>query len=358
MLAYFALLLVGVRIIEEVFREVSRISYFGDLSRLSGLAASARDTAKNVDDVIVTFFALTMAFLLILPVAWVHMITKGEETDPALTQTLIMLGVIVAGVMLLLEDNLARSFSLVGVVAAVRFRNTLKNPKDAVFVFLALGVGMACGLQSYHIGLFLSVFECAILLVLWAYQTGAPVAGTADLMATLQASEKKGDRTPAEALAWLTPEARARLEADLETQSRYITMAERFRGGRGKKRPNAVVTVETTSGSGSARSHINAEMEEHRGRWRLLGSEEKDGATVLEYLGTLARKRTPPLGFLERLRTADPDVRRVSFRSLRTMFAASGAGEVPGDPLEAHPGSSAAPAANGHDHHPAGRSAR
>lgn len=325
MLTYFVLLAVGGRILQEIFKEISATAYFAELSRLSGLAASTLDATKNLDDFIVTFFALTITFLLILPVAWVHMITKGDETDASLTQTLIVLSVIVAGVMLLLEDNLARSFSLVGVVAAVRYRNTLKDPKDAVFVFLSLGIGMSCGLQSYHVALFLSVFECAILLVLWAYQTGAPAVGEADLLKTLKASEKKGARTPAEALAWLTPEARGRLETDLETQSRYITMAGMFANKNGKKRPNAVITVETTSGSRSARDHVNAEMEDHRGKWRLLGTDEKDGVTQLEYLGRLPRKRTPPLNFLERLRKVDPDVRHVTFRSLRKMLAARAA---------------------------------
>lgn len=319
MLTYFALVIVGVQILQEIFKEISNTEYVTELSRVSGLAASILDVNKNLDDLIVTFFALTIAFFLILPVAWVHILTKGDEADPSLTQTLVMLSVIVAGVMLLLEDNLARSFSLVGVVAAVRYRNTLKDPKDAVYVFLSLGIGMSCGLQSYHVAMFLSLFECAILLVLWVYQTGAPAVGEANLLQTLQASEKKGERTPAEALAWLTPEARGRLEADLETQSRYITLAGMLANKKGK-RPNAVITVETT-GSASARNSINAQMEDHRGKWRLLGTEEKDGVTTLEYLGRLARKRTPPLNFLERLRTADPGVRHVGFRSLRKMMA-------------------------------------
>jgi hypothetical protein len=319
MLAYFVLLLVGLRIVQEIFKEVSTAAYFGELSRLSGLASATLDATKNIDDLIVTFFALAFAFLLILPVAWVHMITNEDQPDPSLTQTLIMLSVIVAGVMLLLEDNLARSFSLVGVVAAVRYRNTLKDPKDAVLVFLSLGVGMACGLQRYHVALFLSFFECAILLVLFAYHTGAPVLGTATLLATLKASEKKGERTPAEALAWLTPEARGRFESDLETQGRYIAIAGTLGGGDGKKRANAMIIVETTAGSGSARKHVNAAMEDHRGRWRLLGANEKDGLTVLEYLGRVQRKHSPPVSFLERLRRSDPDVRQVAFRSLRKM---------------------------------------
>lgn len=332
MLTYFFLLCIGVYILEEIFKEIAKTNYFVELSRLSGLGAANLDTTKNIDDVIVTFFALTITFLLILPVAWVHIITKGNDTDPALTQTLIVLSTIVAGVMLLLEDNLARSFSLVGVVAAVRYRNTLKDPKDAVYVFLSLGVGMACGLQSYHVALFLSFFDCAILLVLWVYQTGGVAVGEADLLSTLKASEKKGERTPAEALAWLTPEARGRLEADLFTQSKYILMAGMFANKKGKK-PNAVITVETVSGSTGARDALNQMLQDDSGKWRLLGSELRDGVTVLEYLGRLPRKRTPPVNLLERLRQVHPDVRYVTFRSLRKMLGdkSEGAGPAAND---------------------------
>gem|GEM_PF-1525609 len=323
MLVYFVMLSVGVRLLEEILRELSKTSYTDELSRVSGVAASILDVNKNTDDLLVTFFSLVITFLLILPVSWVHRITKGDESDPSLNQTLIVLSVIVAGVMLLLEDSLARSFSLVGVVAAVRYRNTLKDPKDAVYVFLSLGIGMACGFQSYHIGLLLSLFECGILLILWIYQTGLPAPGEANLLQTLQASEKKGERTPAQALAWLTPDARERLEADLETQSRYITMAAMFENKKGKK-PNSVITVQT-SGSAEARNAINAHMEDHRGKWRLLGTDVRDGATVLEYLGSLQKKHTPPLNFLERLRQAHPEVQYVGFRSLRKMIAGKAA---------------------------------
>lgn len=319
MLAYFVLILVGVRILQEIFIEISTTKYVAELSRVSGLAASILDVNKNLDDLIITFFALTITFLLILPVAWVHTLSKGDESDPSLTQTLVMLSIIVAGVMLLLEDNLARSFSLVGVVAAVRYRNTLKDPKDAVYVFLSLGIGMACGLQAYHVAMLLSFFECAILLVLWVYRTGAPQVDEANLLQNLKASEKKGERTPAEALAWLTPEARDRLEADLETQSRYITLAAMLPNKNGK-RPNCVIAVQTV-GSVAARDAVNAQMEDHRGKWRLLDTTEKDGVTTLEYMGRLPRKNSPPVSFLERLRKADDGVKHVTFRSLRKMIA-------------------------------------
>lgn len=317
MASYFVLILVGARILQEILEEIAKTEYIAELSRVSGLAAAILDVNKNVDDLIITLASLTITFLLILPVAWVHTLSKGDNPDPSLTQTLIMVSIIVAGVMLLLEDNLARSFSLVGVVAAVRYRHNLQDSKDAVYVFLSLGIGMACGLQAYHVAVLLSVFECVILLVLWIFHTGAPAMGEANVLAALKAKEKKGERSPAEALAWLTPDARARLESELETQSRYITLASMLASKNGK-RPNCVITVET-DGTATARDRVNDEMDDHRGRWRLVNTTDKDGTTTLEFLGRLGKKRTPPVKFLERLRTAHHGVKHVAFRSLRKM---------------------------------------
>jgi hypothetical protein len=63
-------------------------------------------------------------------------------------QLLIILPLVVAGIVVLVKDSLALAFSLAGIVAAVRFRNTLDDSKDAVYVFLATGVGLAAALIS------------------------------------------------------------------------------------------------------------------------------------------------------------------------------------------------------------------
>ena len=331
MLGYFFALTVGLKVLEEVIAAFAQSRPVGNLVRVSRLMESILDVTKNLDELLVTLFTLAIAFLLILPVSWVLKITKGDEREPSLTQTLIVLSMIVAAVTLLIQDSLARSFGLVGVVAAVRYRNTLKDSKDAVYVFLALAIGMACGLHAYPVAALLSFFECAVLFGLWIYsRREGPTE--ASLLERLRLAEKRGTRTPEQALAWLTPEARERLEEDLEAQSRYITMASVISRKDGK-RPNAAITVKL-SGTGAARDRVNAEMEAHGGEWVLLGAEETNGATTLEYLGRVSRKKTPPLKFIERLQQAHPEVQHVTFRSLRKMVA---------DKIEVGPGHVAAP---------------
>jgi len=61
--------------------------------------------------------------------------------------------------MVIIGSNIARAFALVGAMSIVRFRNPLKNPKDLVYIFASIAIGMACGTFFYEYALiFLVIF--------------------------------------------------------------------------------------------------------------------------------------------------------------------------------------------------------
>jgi hypothetical protein len=124
------------------------------------------------DRAIVTGLVIVGAFALALPIAWVAMFTRRLRYDPSLVHSIIILPVVVAGIVILVKNSLALAFSLAGIVAVVRFRNTLKDPKDAVYIFLVLGVGLAAGVQALDVGLLVSMAFNALVLGLWKYDVG------------------------------------------------------------------------------------------------------------------------------------------------------------------------------------------
>jgi hypothetical protein len=118
--------------------------------------------------------AMFGALALMCPVAYVYMRTKPKARyDASLVQTVIVLPVVIAGVVLIVRDSVALAFSLAGIVAAVRFRNTLKDTKDAVYIFLAIAVGLAAGVQSLPVGFVVTAIYLGVVLVLWRYDIGA-----------------------------------------------------------------------------------------------------------------------------------------------------------------------------------------
>jgi polyphosphate kinase len=134
------------------------------------LATAARGRAAAIPAIsaLEAVLSIVGALALSVPVAWVYMLTKEDvKYDESVVHTVIILPMVVAGIVLIIRDSLALAFSLAGVVAAVRFRNTLKDTKDAVYIFLAVGLGLAAGVQALVVALILSGLFNLVILALW-----------------------------------------------------------------------------------------------------------------------------------------------------------------------------------------------
>ena len=113
---------------------------------------------------------------LMVPVTWVYMSARRVPGhDQSVVQTLLILPIVVAGIVLIVQNSLALAFSLAGVVAAVRFRTTLDDTSDVVFIFLAIAVGFAGGVHMLGIGTIISVAFNLVVLLTWRYDFGRNV---------------------------------------------------------------------------------------------------------------------------------------------------------------------------------------
>lgn len=121
--------------------------------------------------------AMAWALAMTLPVAWTLKHTRKLRYDPSLLQTLIILPIVVAGIVLVVKNSLALAFSLAGIVAGVRFRQKLDEPEQAVYVLLALGIGLAAGVQSLDVALMMSMVFTFVVLTFWRYDIGDIFAG-------------------------------------------------------------------------------------------------------------------------------------------------------------------------------------
>jgi uncharacterized membrane protein YhiD involved in acid resistance len=130
-----------------------------ELSKFSNLGASL--SAAEVS------YCLILAFILSLVVAKTYQITyRGVSFSPAFMHTLVICAMVIAAVMLIIGSNIARAFSLVGALSIIRFRNAVKDPRDVAYIFLAMGIGMACGTGFYRIGVVLTVIICLVSIIM------------------------------------------------------------------------------------------------------------------------------------------------------------------------------------------------
>lgn len=93
--------------------------------------------------------SLVGTLIFSLPLAWVYSVTQDRTPQYAsIQETIFLLPITVASVVIVVQNSVALAFSLAGIVAAVRFRSSLKAPADAVFVFASLAIGLAAGVSE------------------------------------------------------------------------------------------------------------------------------------------------------------------------------------------------------------------
>ena len=117
--------------------------------------------------------AIIAAILVSLPVSWVYMAVRGgDEYDQSLVNTIIVLPMVVTGIVIIVQNSLALAFSLAGIAGAVRFRNSLKSSGDALFILLAVGIGLSAGIGAIELAAVISVFFNYCFVMLWITEYG------------------------------------------------------------------------------------------------------------------------------------------------------------------------------------------
>ncbi|QEH34880.1 hypothetical protein OJF2_34250 [Aquisphaera giovannonii] len=92
---------------------------------------------------------------------------RGEEVPPTFQATLVMLATLIAMATKVIDDSVARAFSMVGALSVVRFRTVVKDTQDTAFVIMAVIVGMAVGVDRMVIAVVGLAVLAAAGLVLW-----------------------------------------------------------------------------------------------------------------------------------------------------------------------------------------------
>ncbi|MBR3671438.1 MAG: DUF4956 domain-containing protein [Spirochaetia bacterium] len=89
---------------------------------------------------------------------------KSKQNNYVMMQSMVFISVILAGAMMVIGNNLAVAFGLVGAVSIVRFRMNVGSIMDMSFIFLSIVIGMACGLGFYFIATIIAVFTGVLML--------------------------------------------------------------------------------------------------------------------------------------------------------------------------------------------------
>lgn len=128
-----------------------------DFADIFTLSISLRDVVFNL---LVALFCGTLISMLY------RFTYKGLNYSASFAISMIMLTMITSIVIMVIGNNLARAFGMVGAMSIIRFRTAVKDATDIMFIFFALSIGLAAGVKMYAVAIFGTLFISLIFLII------------------------------------------------------------------------------------------------------------------------------------------------------------------------------------------------
>jgi len=299
---YAVLVLAGIAVLRYLPR--TRMITSTSLDALFGTATETVRAGKTavlapVDQgtlAVTEMLAMLSAALLALPVAWIYTLTRARRGyQQSVVQLLLVLPVGVAGIVVLVKYSINLAFGLGGIAAAVRFRNSLEDSKDAVYVFLVTGIGIAAAVDL-PVALVMSIMINLIVVALWMADFGrTPVALEGKLAEKRLQRARQLARTGT-FVARIDDEVLRDMTAEqLEGVAQRAMRRAREHNPEGEEgggaKPEALIRLKTRNPNG-VRPLVEQRLEESAKKWRLKSVfPGDDGITVVEYTVTLKKSK-------------------------------------------------------------------
>lgn len=271
----------------------------GDVQAASGAegAALILDPEKSIPVVL----SLVAALLVALPIVWVYRWTRPRKRyDQSFAHTLLVVPIAITLVVFLVKGSLALAFSLAGIVAAVRFRTSLDEPMDAVYMFIVIGTGLAAGVQLLFVAFIASIVFNAVALTVWRVNYGS------------QPAVLKGWR-----LTEVGPEGQL-------LSASGVVRPDAWGGEEEAGAPfNARLRLHATQLEATQRFVIPF-LEERVKRWQVAETrQEEDGTSVIE-IDLRLKKSADLAAFIKEIEQGDSHVARVELMNVKSKKAKDG----------------------------------
>lgn len=268
---------------------------------------------KPAEVVLATLLALASACILMIPVTWVYTQTRRKKGfQQSIMQTLIILPLVVAGVILLVKNSVALAFGLGGIVGAVAFRNRLRDTKDTIYIFLAIVIGVAAGVHALLVAATISVSFNIVAAIMWWTDFGR-VGGELEGVPAerrLRRAKAHANRTGGfislldrELLQSMTPEQLQMLAGRALARHQDAAVAADL-VEKPKPRRDRLLKLEVRGPMDGVKRAVEAALEPNTKQWEFVrATGDGTGPGELEYRVRL-RKRDDPADFVSRLRSA------------------------------------------------------
>jgi len=124
-------------------------------------------TASTTISLTDSLITIMVSFILgaIISLTYMKTSNKGRYSRN-FSLTLIIIPTVIAIIVFLIGNNVARAFSLAGAFSLIKFRSAPGDPKDISYVLFTMAAGLACGVGLFGYGVLFTIFLCTLMILL------------------------------------------------------------------------------------------------------------------------------------------------------------------------------------------------
>ena len=109
---------------------------------------------------------LMVAILAIYEFFVYRMVSHRSFYNKSFNITTAILPFFISTIILCLQSNLVITLGTIGALAIIRFRTSVKDPVDMLYLLWSVFIGIICGCQLFEVGILTSVVVTLVLLLL------------------------------------------------------------------------------------------------------------------------------------------------------------------------------------------------
>lgn len=123
----------------------------------------------------VALFSIFLSFVLSSIISFTYHLTAQGSLSRNFVQAMILSSIVACMVIMAVGNNVAAGFGIMGAISIVRFRLRVENPRNIIFMFGALSVGIALGVYGYSIAIVGTGVFCFVAFLLYVSPYGSKI---------------------------------------------------------------------------------------------------------------------------------------------------------------------------------------
>lgn len=128
------------------------------LNEILETSTTALSTGGSIT-ILSIIIALSVSLLCGLFIAYIYRTQyQGVLYHQSHSTSIVLISLVTTMVIMVISGNIVLSLGMVGALSIVRFRGAIKDPLDIVYLFWAVGIGIANGVAYFSVSIISSLF--------------------------------------------------------------------------------------------------------------------------------------------------------------------------------------------------------